>query len=261
MGIVNTTPDSFSDGGQFLQVDAAVAHALQLIAAGADIIDIGGQSTRPGSDPVSLDDELSRVMPTVQALHKQSDVLISIDTSKAEVARQALAAGARIINDVTALRGDAAMIELARSSAAGIIIMHMMGTPKTMQLAPAYQDVTREVVQFLADRLQSLEAEGIERERVAIDPGIGFGKSFRHNLTLIRELGRLADLQRPICLGASRKGFIGKILGRPVEQLAVGTAAVSVAGYQRGVHILRVHDVAATRDAIAMTRAIDCGEG
>jgi dihydropteroate synthase len=171
-----------------------------------------------------------------------------------------LAAGASIINDVSALRDDAGMIDVARGSSAGIIVMHMQGTPKTMQIAPAYYDVAREVTSFLADRIAELRTLGIEPERVAIDPGIGFGKRFEHNLTLIRELGQVARLNRPVCLGASRKGFIGKVLGRPVDQLAVGTAAVSVAGYMRGANILRVHDVAATRDAIAMTRAIEIQE-
>jgi dihydropteroate synthase len=259
MGIVNTTPDSFSDGGQFSTVDSAVAHALRLVQDGADIIDIGGQSTRPGSNPISLSEELDRVLPVVEALRNCSPVFISIDTSKAEVARRAIEAGAQIVNDVTALREDAAMIEVVRSSDVGVIIMHMLGTPKTMQQAPSYQDVSRDVRAFLAERLASLEAAGVERERVAIDPGIGFGKLFKHNLTLIREIGLLVDLNRPICIGASRKGFIGDITARPRHQRAAGTAAISLAAYQRGAHILRVHDVAETRDVIAITRALESG--
>jgi dihydropteroate synthase len=259
MGIVNTTPDSFSDGGQFVNADAAVAHALTLIQEGAGIIDVGGQSTRPGSEPVPLNDELDRVLPAIEALRARSDVLISIDTSKAEVARQAIAAGARIINDVTALTEDPAMIDVACQSRAGIMIMHMPGTPKTMQQFANYDDVTGVVRSYLGDRLDAIESRGISRARVAIDPGIGFGKLLQHNLSLVRDIGRLTDLGRPVCLGASRKGFIGDVLGRPRGQRDVGTAAVSLAAYQRGACILRVHDVATMRDVIAMTRAIDRG--
>jgi dihydropteroate synthase len=257
MGIVNSTPDSFSDGGQFFAVDRAVAHALHLVEDGADIIDIGGESTRPGSDPISIEEELNRVLPVVEGLRNCSPVFISIDTSKAEVARRAIEAGAQIINDVTALRADAAMIDVVRSSDVGIIIMHMLGTPKTMQQDPRYQNVSQEVRAFLAERLAALEVAGVERQRIAIDPGIGFGKLFEHNLTLVRDIGCFRDLQRPICVGASRKGFIGDITARPRHRRAAGTAAVSLAAYQGGAHIMRVHDVAETRDVIAVTRAIE----
>jgi dihydropteroate synthase len=256
MGIVNVTPDSFSDGGAFLDHDVAVAYALRLVDEGADIIDIGGQSTRPGSDPVSLDVEIARVMPAIERLRARSDVLISVDTSKAEVARRALAAGAQIINDVFSLRDDPGMIDVVAGCDAGLIIMHMLGTPKTMQIDPRYRDVVQDVHAFLAERLEWLAARGVALERVAIDPGIGFGKTHEHNLRLVRELDRFTDLGRPVCLGASRKGFIGKILNRPVEQRVHGSVGVAVAGYLRGAAILRVHDVAATRDTIAMLHAI-----
>jgi dihydropteroate synthase len=257
MGIVNTTPDSFSDGGQFLATEAAVSHALRLIDEGADIIDIGGQSTRPGAEPVPLDTELARVLPVIESLSKRSDAIISIDTSKAEVARQAIAAGAHIVNDVTALREDPAMIDVAKSCDVGVIVMHMLGTPKTMQTAPTYTDVVAEVRTFLADRVAWLVAQGVSGDRIAVDPGIGFGKTAEHNLLLIRELNALSDLGRPVCLGHSRKRFIGKILNRPVDERLIGTVAGAIAGYQRGANILRVHDVAAVRDAIAMFRAIE----
>jgi dihydropteroate synthase len=260
MGIVNTTPDSFSDAGQFLAADQAVAHALRLVDEGADIIDIGGQSTRPGSDPVSLDVELARVLPAIAGLRKRSDVLISIDTSKAEVARQAVAAGAQIINDVTALGEDSEMLDVVKSSDVGVIVMHILGTPKTMQDAPAYGDVVTEIRSFLEERVAWLTAQGVARERIVVDPGIGFGKTHSHNLRLVRDLDRFCELGRPICLGASRKGFIGKILNRPIDQRAAGSAAVALAGYLRGATILRVHDVATTRDLIVMTRTIEQGE-
>jgi dihydropteroate synthase len=256
MGIVNTTPDSFSDGGRFATRDAALAQALRLVQDGADIIDFGGQSTRPGSDPVSVEEELRRVLPTVEAFRQASTVLVSVDTSKAEVARRAIHAGANIINDVTALREDPAMIDVIRETHAGVIIMHMLGTPKTMQQAPAYRDVAREVKCFLAERLAWIEKAGVSLDRVAIDPGIGFGKLFEHNLTLIREIGQLVGLNRPVCFGASRKGLIGDITGRPRHERAAGTAAISLAAYQRGAHILRVHDVAETCDVVAIARAV-----
>ena len=260
MGIVNTTPDSFSDAGQFLAPDQAVSHALRLIDEGADIIDIGGQSTRPGSDPVTLDIELARVLPVIEGLRNRSDVLISIDTSKAEVAHRAVAAGARIINDVSSLRDDPGMLDVVKSSGAGVIIMHMLGTPKTMQHAPTYTNVVVEVRSFLAERVAWLTAQGVARDRIAVDPGIGFGKTHEHNLQLVRDLHQFCDLGRPICLGASRKGFIGKILNRLTDQRAIGSAAVALAGYLRGAAILRVHDVAVTRDLITMARAIERGE-
>jgi len=257
MGIVNTTPDSFSDGGKFLAPDEAVSHALRLVAEGADIIDLGGQSTRPGSEPVSVEEELQRVLPAIKALRPRTNALISVDTSKAEVARQALAAGAQIINDVTALSEDPAMIDVLAESDAGVVIMHMLGTPKTMQLAPSYTDVVREVMEFLARRVDWAVSHGVVSERIAIDPGIGFGKSIEHSLKLMHELDRLSQLGRPVCLGPSRKQVIGKVLDRPVGERTHGTIGACVAGYLHGANILRVHDVAAVRDALLVVRAIE----
>jgi dihydropteroate synthase len=259
MGIVNATPDSFSDGGMCLDPDAAVQHALELVQQGADIIDIGGESTRPGAESVPPDLELQRVLPVIEGLRRQSKVLMSIDTSKSAVARRALAAGAEIINDVSAMRADANMVDVAAGSSAGVIIMHMLGTPKTMQQAPRYDDVVADVRALLAERLAWLDSRGILRDRVAVDPGLGFGKTFEHNLRLMHSLADFAPLDRPICLGPSRKSFIGKILGRDVHERIAGTAGVCVAGFLRGAHILRVHDVAAVRDAITMVRAVELG--
>lgn len=257
MGILNVTPDSFSDGGIYNDRTTAVEHALRMVASGADIIDIGGESTRPYADPVPLDEELRRVIPTLSDLRARSDVLISIDTSKAEVAQQAVAAGAQIINDVTALLGDSAMVDVARSSGAGIILMHMQGTPQTMQDNPHYDDVVREVVQFLGDRIRDLEAAGIPRERMAIDPGIGFGKTNEHSLTLLANLGQLRELNRPLCLGVSRKGFIGKITGRERHERAAGSVAVACHAVALGhADIVRVHDVPETVDAMRVIHEI-----
>jgi dihydropteroate synthase len=257
MGIVNVTPDSFSDGGQFLDQRRAIDHALRLVQDGADILDIGGESTRPGSQPVSLDEELRRMVPVVQALTKQTSATISVDTSKSEVARQCLDAGAAIINDVTALRGDPGMVDVARNHRAGVILMHMQGTPATMQLDPKYDDVVREVHDFLGARLKELEQAGLPRETLAIDPGIGFGKRHAHNLSLLAGLESLLDLQRPICLGVSRKGFIGKIIGKTVAESDIGSVAVACHAMAKGAaQILRVHNVAATVEAVKMMEAV-----
>lgn len=257
MGIVNVTPDSFSDGGQFFDHLQAIDHALHLASEGADILDIGGESTRPRSQPVPLEEELRRVLPVVQSLAKQTSAIISIDTSKAEVARQCLEAGAAIINDVTALRGNSDMVDVARNHHAGVILMHMQGTPATMQLDPKYDDVAKEVHDFLGQRLKDLEQAGLPRESMAIDPGIGFGKRHAHNLTLLAGLERLLDLGRPICLGVSRKGFIGKVIGKSVAQSDIGSVAVACYALTKGAaQILRVHNVAATVDAVKMIEAM-----
>jgi len=225
MGIVNVTPDSFSDGGRFLGADAAVAQALRLVEQGTDVLDIGGESSRPGAQPVSLEEELSRVVPVIRRLAGQTSVSLSVDTCKAEVARQALEAGAHIINDITALQGDAAMPDVARSYQAGIILMHMRGTPTTMQTQPQYDDVTAEVSAFLEARLQACVDVGIAASQVVLDPGIGFGKTTAHNLQLLAHLEELKRLGRPVCLGVSRKGFLGQVLGRPLEQRLAGSLA------------------------------------
>jgi dihydropteroate synthase len=251
MGIVNVTPDSFSDGGQFLDSERAIVHSLELIREGADILDIGGESTRPGSQPVPLDVELNRVLPVVTALAKQTNVPISVDTSKSEVAAACLQAGAHIINDVTGLTGDPHIAEVTRDHGAGVIVMHMQGTPATMQLAPHYDDIIADISQFFAERIQTLTAAGIALDAIALDPGIGFGKTREHNITLLSRLAKFQQFSRPVCVGVSRKGFLGKLLDRPLdERLAGSLAAAAFALAHGGVQILRVHDVAETRDII-----------
>jgi dihydropteroate synthase len=257
MGIVNVTPDSFSDGGLHFSSSAAVTHALELIRQGADILDIGGESSRPGAAPVPLDEELRRVLPVIEALAKQTTTPLSVDTCKAEVARSSLTAGAHVINDITALRGDPDMAGVVKQFGAGVILMHMQGTPQTMQRAPHYDDVVAEVGRFLEERLQDAVDFGIARERVALDPGIGFGKTSAHNLELLARLDKFQRLGRPVCLGVSRKGFLGKRLGRPVERRLAGSlAAVCYALGRHAVQIVRVHDVAETRDAVTVYEAI-----
>jgi dihydropteroate synthase len=251
LGIVNVTPDSFSDGGQFRDADAAVAHGLRLVEQGADLLDIGGESSRPGAQPVELEEELARVIPVVRRLAALTSVPLSVDTNKAEVARQALEAGAHVINDITALRGDPAMPEVVRSYRAGVILMHMQGTPATMQIAPHYDDVVAEVADFLEARLQACRDLGIAASQVVLDPGIGFGKTKEHNLRLLAHLEELQRLGRPVCLGVSRKGFLGKMLNRPLHQrLASSLAAACYALVRGSAQLLRVHDVAETRDAV-----------
>jgi dihydropteroate synthase len=252
MGIVNVTPDSFSDGGRYLGVTAAVEHVLRLAEEGADILEIGGESTRPGSQPVSLDEEIGRVVPVVEEFTRRVDVPVSVDTSKAEVARLALSAGAAIVNDVTAMIGDPAMPAVVRNSGAGVILMHMRGTPATMQQGPEYPEgVLATLDRFFQSRLQDLPGLGIAAESAVLDPGIGFGKTAAHNWEILADLGRFGRFDRPVCLGVSRKGLFGKLLDRPVDQRLAASLAVACAAMARGsAHILRVHDVAATRDAV-----------
>ena len=264
MGIVNVTPDSFSDGGEFLDAAAAIEHALALVAEGAEILDIGGESTRPGAAPVDEREELRRVLPVVEGLAGAGTAAqISIDTSKAAVARAALAAGATLVNDVSALRADAGMAGIVADSGAQCCLMHMRGEPRTMQQDPRYEDVVDEVRAFLAERLEFAVAQGIAAERIMLDPGIGFGKTEAHNLELLRRLDEIAALGRPVVIGTSRKGFLGSILARaagraePVavaERLAA-TVASNVLAYERGASVFRVHDVAAARDALAVAAA------
>jgi len=256
MGIVNVTPDSFSDGGTFFDSRDALAQVRRLIDDGADIIDVGGESTRPYADPVALDDELMRVLPVIESIRSFSDITVSIDTSKAEVARQALAAGADIINDVSALRNDPEMIDVVRASDAELIIMHMQGTPGTMQDAPHYRDVVEDVLAFFRRRLEFLHTEGIDLDRVIIDPGIGFGKKLAHNLQLLNRLERLSELGRPVLLGHSRKRFLGDLTGLEADQRDIVTSVVSALSLDKHVSIFRVHDVAATREALKIARAI-----
>ncbi|MDZ4405839.1 dihydropteroate synthase [Prosthecobacter sp.] len=256
MGIVNVTPDSFSDGGRFNDHGRAVEHALALIAEGADILDIGGESTRPGAEPVEEAEELRRVLPVIRAVRSQTKALISIDTMKAAVARAALDAGADIINDVTGLRADAAMPRLAAQTSAGLVVMHMTGTPQTMQANPHYDDVVAEVRGYFENRLRLLENEGIAPERVVLDPGFGFGKTLEHNLTLMRELPKLAAL-RPLLIGVSRKSMIAKVLhSDAMDDRFWPTIALSAYAREHGARIVRVHDVRPNREALRMMEAI-----
>ncbi len=257
MGVLNVTPDSFSDGGSYFDPAAALDHARELIAHGADIIDVGGESTRPGSEPVSAEEELRRVCPVIRAIRSESDVLISIDTSKALVAEEAVKAGADIINDVTGLTGDPAMPEVAARSGAGIVLMHMQGEPRTMQVAPHYEDVVAEVREFLRQRISLALSYGMAVERLAIDPGIGFGKTQEHNLALLRETARFAELDRPVLIGVSRKSFLGRITGSTsIEDRAWPAVAVTSFCREAGAHIFRVHEPKPHREALRMTEAI-----
>lgn len=257
MGIVNVTPDSFSDGGRWLDESQAVAHGMHLLAEGADILDIGGESTRPGAEPVSLEEELRRTLPVIRGLRAQSDTLISIDTFKASVAEAALEAGADIINDISGLLRDPRMIDVARASDCGIVVMHMKGEPRTMQANPRYADVVREVQDFFTERLRTLEDAGIDPRRIALDPGIGFGKSLEHNLALLRALPEFQALGRPLLLGVSRKTMIGKLLGDlDMAQRDWPTVALTSWLREQGARILRVHDVKPNVEALRMTEAI-----
>jgi dihydropteroate synthase len=256
MGVVNVTPDSFSDGGTFLDRDAAVRHGLRLAFEGADLLDIGGESTRPGADPVSERAELDRVIPVIEGIRAENgDVRISIDTSKAAVAAAALDAGAGYVNDVTALRGDPDMAGLVAERGVDVCVMHMLGTPRTMQAEAHYDDVVADVKAFLAARIEAALAAGIVLERIEIDPGIGFAKTLDHNLELLRRLRELTELGRPIVLGTSRKSFLGKITGRETAERVPATLATIVMGYERGAEVFRVHDVAPARDALAVAAA------
>jgi dihydropteroate synthase len=255
MGVVNVTPDSFSDGGLFLDPDAAIEHGRELEAAGALILDVGGESTRPGAEEVPVDEELRRVEPVISGL-AGGEAAISIDTSKAAVAAAALAAGAEIVNDVTALRGDPEMAALCAERGATVVLMHMLGTPRTMQDAPRYEDVVSDVKAFLAARLEAAIAAGIEEERVWLDPGVGFGKTAEHNLELLRRLAELRDLGRPLVVGTSRKSFIGKVDGSGAGERLGGTIASSVLAAAEGADVLRVHDVAEVGQAMAVAGAI-----
>ena len=259
MGIVNVTPDSFSDGGQFLSPKNAIAHALELVAEGADLLDIGGESTRPNAKPVSEDEELQRVLPIVKELIQVSKVPVplSIDTMKPAVARAAIEAGASIVNDVAANRSDTAMWDVVRESGAGYVVMHMQGTPQTMQRNPSYNDVVAEVGDFFQERLNRLREHGVSLEQTILDPGIGFGKSVEHNLELLAGLKRFRIHQRPLLVGASRKGFIGQVTGaKDAAKRLPGSLACACAAVEAGVEIIRTHDVAATQQALRMTEAI-----
>ena len=260
MGVVNVTPDSFSDGGRFLDAKAAIEHGLQLIEDGADLIDVGGESTRPGAEPVTADEELHRVLPVVEGL-AAAGAVVSIDTYKASVAASALEAGAVIVNDVTAL-GDPDMGAVASGRGAGMVLMHMQGTPRTMQAEPGYDDVVGEVSGFLIERAAAAEAAGVNRASIAIDPGIGFGKTVDHNLALLRHLGALAALGYPLVVGTSRKSFLGKVTGQTTTGgRDVGSAVSSALAIERGANVVRVHNVLACKEAVLLTMAIVRGSG
>ena len=256
MGIVNVTPDSFSDGGRWFDLEAAIQHALQLVEDGADLLDIGGESTRPGADPVPVDEELRRVVPVIERLTSRTRVPISIDTSKAEVARAALAAGAAVVNDISGLTFDPQMPKVCAESGAGVVCMHIQGTPQTMQANPHYEDVVREIRDYFRIRLAALEQEGIPSERIVLDPGIGFGKTAEHNLEILSHVRKFHELGRPVLIGHSRKRFLKKVLGRPLDEFSFGTVGVSLALALQSVDLLRVHDVRATRDALLAFHAV-----
>jgi dihydropteroate synthase len=256
MGIVNLTPDSFSDGGRTAGRDEALRHARRLVGEGAGLIDLGGESSRPGSEPVSLDEELRRVIPAVEALTSELDVPISIDTTKAEVARRALAAGADIINDISALGADPDMGGVAAAMGAAVVLMHMQGVPKTMQVDPHYEDVVGEVYDLLARRVEWAESLGISRDRIAIDPGIGFGKTIDHNLEILRNLRRFDTLGCAILIGTSRKRFLGTITGRGLHDRATASVVSSLAACAAGARVVRAHDVAPMVDAIKVWTAV-----
>jgi dihydropteroate synthase len=250
MGIINVTPDSFSDGGAFFSHRAAVDQGLRLAAEGADVLDVGGESTRPYSEAVDAAEELRRVIPVVCDLCAQTDVPVSIDTSKAAVAREAIAAGAEIINDVTGLQGDAQMLDVARETSAGVCAMHMQGTPQTMQDAPAYDHVVEDIFEYLKTRRDALWSAGVRRGRVCLDPGIGFGKTHQHNLSLMAHCGRFHALGCPLLVGHSRKGFLGKILGDKTVDRTAATVGAAMTLAHAGVQVIRVHDVAPVRQAL-----------
>jgi dihydropteroate synthase len=256
MGVLNVTPDSFSDGGRFLAVDAAAAHAARMVAEGADIVDVGGESTRPGASPVPVEVEVDRVVPVISRLRSDlPDAVISVDTRRALVAEAALGAGATIVNDVSA-GADPAMFDLVRDRGAAIVLMHMRGEPRTMQEAPSYADVVDEVREHLRGRIEAAELAGVDPERIAVDPGIGFGKDLEHNLELIRRIDELVGLHRPVLVGPSRKRFIGAILDLPEDQRVEGTIGAAAWMVSRGAHIVRVHDVLEVVRALRVVDAI-----
>jgi dihydropteroate synthase len=259
MGVLNCTPDSFSDGGRYQKFDSALRHAAQMIEEGADIIDVGGESTRPGAPEVSIDEELKRVVPVIEALHREFDVPISVDTSKPDVMLAAAAAGAGMINDVAGLRNPGALDAAAlvhRQSGVAVCLMHMQGTPRTMQQSPAYQNVVTEVLQFLLQRAKVAETAGIAASSLVLDPGFGFGKTVKHNLSLLHDLGVYADYTYPILVGLSRKVMIKKILASNSDERLIGSVTLALLAAQRGAHIVRVHDVKATADALTLLQAL-----
>jgi dihydropteroate synthase len=256
VGVLNVTPDSFYDGGKFLTVEAAVRHAIEMAEAGADLIDIGAESSRPGAVPITESEELRRLIPAVEAVANAVSVPLSVDTTKAAVARRALAAGASIVNDVSAGRWDADMFHVVAEAGSGMVLMHMQGTPQTMQQSPQYRDVVHEVRAFLIDRTAAAVRAGVNPSKIILDPGFGFGKLQEHNLALLARLGELATAGRPILVGLSRKSFIGQLVHRPVEDRLFGTAAAVALAIERGARLIRVHDVAVMRDVVTVVQSV-----
>ncbi len=256
VGILNVTPDSFFDGGKYFDREAAVAHAVAMARSGADLLDIGAESSRPGSLPITEAEELRRLIPVVQAVCDAVSIPVSVDTTKASVARRALEAGARIVNDISGLRFDRDMAAVVAESGAGLVLMHMRGTPRTMQCNPVYADVVQDVKGFFAERLEAAVQAGISTEQIILDPGIGFGKLLDHNLTLLARLRELTAFGRPVMVGVSRKSFIGQVLDRPVEGRLFGTAAAVAVAVAHGAALVRVHDVAEMKDVVRIVRAI-----
>ena len=256
MGIINVTPDSFSDGGKFTSEQAIVDQADAMIAHGADILDIGGESTRPFAEPVSIEGELNRVIPAILSIRKHHTIPISIDTTKAEVARKAIEAGANIVNDISGLRFDPLMADVVRDHQIPVIIMHMLGTPADMQIKPVYNDVIVDIMEFFRERLDWMDSQGIDHNQIILDPGIGFGKTTSHNLSILKRLAEFQSLGCPVLVGHSRKSFIGKILDLEVDERDIGTAALSAVCVMSGVSILRVHDVAKTAQAVRLAEAV-----
>ena len=259
MGILNVTPDSFADGGRYLQKDKAIEHALAMARDGADIIDIGGESTRPYSQKTSLDEEIDRIIPVIQVLSQELTIPISIDTYKVEVAKQALKAGASIINDISAFRFDPEMISVAAEAGVPVVLMHMKGTPSDMQVNPTYDNLITEIVDFLKHAIDRAVKGGVRKDMIIADPGIGFGKSFDHNLQIIKGLAQFHSLERPILLGTSRKAFIGHILNKDVDERDAGTMATIAAGVMEGAHIIRVHNVKKALETVKIIEAIKRG--
>ena len=257
MGVLNVTPDSFSDGGEFFSIEAATTHARELAGEGADILDVGGESTRPGAQPVPLAEELLRVVPVIERVAAETGTPISIDTMKADVAEAAVRAGASLVNDVTALRGDPRMAEVVAAAGVPVCLMHMLGEPRTMQDDPRYGDVVAEVCEFLAERAEWAQAQGVDRDQICVDPGIGFGKTTEHNLALLRRLDEVVALGYPVVIGVSRKRFLGALTGAGERDRAPGSIAAALAAVRRGAWMLRVHDVGATRQALAVEAAIE----
>jgi dihydropteroate synthase len=256
MGVLNVTPDSFSDGGQFADPEVAFERAQQMIAEGADLLDIGGESTRPGASYVDADEEIARIRPIFELLGKHTDIPLSIDTRKADVAQVALDLGAAIVNDVSALQDDSRMAQLVQKSDAGIVLMHRKGHSLTMQNAPHYDDVVSEIKTFLAERVSMAQLMGIAPDHIIVDPGIGFGKTFNHNLKILANIGEFLQLGQPVLIGVSRKAFIGELTGKPVGEREIGNAAALATAVWQGAHILRVHDVGGMNDAVQVAQAL-----